>query len=267
MSRQDSEEMRAHIACCEDCAGALAALRATTTLIADTGEIEPPAYLLEQILAATTERPTLRERLTGAFGRLTLTPAPVRWAAASAAVILVTLAALNNVSMIKTPVKTPVAVNSPSPTQPLPVVAAQPMQEPATAANPSQTVRAAVRRVYSHRRSSATVAKANNHTANTLGKPKMQAVADVPTPIEEQSPTNEDSSPTTVATTPVPTEEKEIKVAGTPSEQADTVKRNEDALADLRAKLAARNKHRRYQVQADPVQVQKVTIELASIKF
>lgn len=70
---EEIAQAKLHIAVCADCASHLAFLRLTSRVLSQAPEVFPSVSLSARIAAATYERPTLAERITG-----WLRPAPVR---------------------------------------------------------------------------------------------------------------------------------------------------------------------------------------------
>lgn len=104
----DAEMIERHLSECDSCASEWKALQAMTGMLRTTPEVEPPAFLLAQIEAATVNRTGILARIQRAFDQI---PTSARWATApvAAAIVLMGVLLSNNVQ-----VQTPVAVKSPT---------------------------------------------------------------------------------------------------------------------------------------------------------
>lgn len=279
----DHEMIKTHLAECEACALAYAALRNTSRLLAEAGEVEPPAYLLAQIEAATVSRPTFHQRVRTSLEHLTRIPASARWATVSAAaavafVMLMTSHPAVHQVAYNPPVKqqtphsatvTPPALSQAKHSQPVPEMGR------VIVAETRPIIAAVTLRV--HPTNDAKVAKElpeHGSAATSSAQPSSAvvslAVADEATPATEHPVTTETpvAESNVAAATPAPdTGEQEIKIVRASTSQTDWQKREADSLAELRAKLAARNKQRRYGARIEPIEGNKVPVDLASIRF
>jgi anti-sigma factor RsiW len=273
----DREIIEEHLAECDSCARVSAVLQSTSRLLCEVGEVEPPAGLLAQIEAATINRPTLGQKARTALEQLTRVPASARWAMASAtaavALAFVMMSHPGTHQIATAPVHSP---QSPS------VTAAQPAASPAVtpASKPAPVVVAETKAVpasqptRAQRRHMIALAKTVTHRRPAVKAPVHTAVAKVapkvtPIPVAEESATSDVTANQNVpAAAPAPETEQEIKIVrASVAPQADWQKKEADSLAELRAKLAARNKQRRYEVQPETLDGRKVSIDLASIRF
>lgn len=280
----EREAVSEHLAECKDCALAFAALRNTSRLLAEA-EVEPPIGLLAQIEAATINRPTFRQRLSTAVTYLTRVPASARWATASAVAAVALVFAVMSYPGGSHQIAGVPAVRPHAPTTS--VVATQPATSPVKPAQPAAKLGSVTVAEASHDAVSSVRLTHHRHEVaitRTLvasraprkpaahPKPRVMPIpnADVDTTNVAQSiPADQPATDNvTPAATPAPDAEKEIKIVRASNmPQPDWQKKEEDALADLRVKLAARNKQRRYQVQVEPDQGNKVSVDLASIRF
>lgn len=89
----ESALVESHTAQCEACASDLQFLMASSVVLHETAEVEPPAALRDAILAATVNRPTWRERVLAA-ARNALSPATLRYGSLAAAGAAATVAFL-----------------------------------------------------------------------------------------------------------------------------------------------------------------------------
>lgn len=267
VSAAEGEMVKAHLAGCESCARELAMLRSTAGMLASVGEVEPPESLLERIEAVTVNRPTLRARVRAAFEPMFRLPAYARWTAAAAVALLIAITSqpgLHQATQVK-----PGAPSSG-------IVAKQPAQPKVASITVTEQGIEGVRPVVrAHRRHRAV---ASNQTVNhkaparpaSPAKPtKVEPIETTePSTIGETAPASEAPAETNVASATTSEEPKaEIKLARTVSVQADWQKKEADALADLRAKLAAKNKQRRFEVREEPIQDTKYSVALGSVRF
>jgi len=270
VSAAEGEMVKAHLAGCEFCARELALLRSTAEMLASVGEVEPPKSLLERIEAVTVNRPTLGVRVRAAFEPVFRLPAYVRWTAASAAAAVALLIAITSQPGLHQ--ATQVKPGAPSSG----IVVKQPAQPKVASITVTEQGIDGVRPVVrAHRRHRMV---ASNPTVNHRAPAKPASPAKPakveptettePSGVGENAPASEAPSETNVASAATPEQPKaEIKLARTASVQADWQKKEADALADLRAKLAARNKQRKYQVREEPITDTKYSVALGSIRF
>jgi hypothetical protein len=271
----DREIIEEHLAECDSCAHVSAVLQRTSMLLSEVGEVEPPAGLLAQIEAATINRPTLGQKARTALEQLTRVPASARWAMASvtaaAALMFVMMSHPGVHQIANVPVPTP---HSPSvtATQPAtpPVVSPAPKPAPVVVADTApvpvhQPIRVQRRHmVASAKTSMGHRAKQPVRTVVAKVTPKVTPIPVADEPSTSDATTNEDVA----AVTPAPETGQEIKIVrASTAPQSDWQKKEADSLAELRAKLAARNKQRRYEVQPETIDGRKVSIDLASIRF
>ncbi|MCX6374420.1 MAG: hypothetical protein NTU88_00015, partial [Armatimonadetes bacterium] len=268
----EGEMVKEHLAGCESCARELAMLRSTAGMLASVGEVEPPASLLERIEAVTVNRPTLRARLRAALAPLFRLPAYARWTAAAAVALLIALASqpgLHQATQVK-PGAPSSGITAKQPSRPAetqPKVASITVTEQGI-----EGVRPVVRAHRRHRAVASNPALSGKATARPASSAKPAKVepneTTEPSTIGETAPASESPAETNVASATTSEQPKaEIKLARTSSVQADWQKKEADALADLRAKLAARNKQRKYQVREEPIQDTKYSVALGSVRF
>lgn len=261
----DSRMVEDHLAGCAECSREFALLRDTARMLATTPEVEPPAGLLEQIEVATIRHPSVWQRLGTALGSV---PAYGRWAAATtatAAILLAILVARPPQQAVKQPAyapQAPVAVTQPEVT---------PTSRPPTIVIAEQTLRH-----YPSHTSIREKAVIKPPARKLMAKIASAKVAREGTPLKEEVKVAGEEPPaaespaagaSTNAASPASEPVKEVKVAQAATSPADHLQQQNDSLAKLRAELAARNKHKKLQVQTDPIEGRKVTVELASIRF
>ena len=261
----DSRIVEEHLAGCAECSREFALLRDTARMLATTSEVEPPAGLLEQIEAATIRRPSVWQRLGTALGSV---PAYGRWAAATTATAAILLAILvgrspQHVAKQRAHApQSPLAVTqpevTPAPRTPTIIIAEQPVRHfPShTSIREKAVIKAPARKLM------AKITPAKVAREGTPLKEEVKVVGEEPPAAESPA-----SESVTTAASPAPEPVKEVKVVQAATSPADHLQQQNDSLAKLRAELAARNKHKKLQVQTDPIEGRKVTVELASIRF
>ncbi|HEY3298289.1 MAG TPA: zf-HC2 domain-containing protein, partial [Armatimonadota bacterium] len=88
LSFSDTALVEEHLRECSACRTEFEQIRSLAGVLASTPEIEPPAFLLAQIEAATINRPTTVTRLRQVLEQFGRVPQTVRWAAAFSAAVL-----------------------------------------------------------------------------------------------------------------------------------------------------------------------------------
>jgi len=282
----DSEMIREHLDQCAACTRELDLLRRTSAMLGTVSEVEPPVFLLEQIEAATVKRPTFTARLRAAFEPVWRSPQYVRWSAAGvvAAGALVAILvfqpgmqrmAQGPAGVPGSPSKGTVAVR-PAPGGSPQELASRPIPEV-----PSITVTERPRRGTNlHRRSvprhAVTTAKAPAPAKIAPPTPAAEAAlpAESPGALVDAAPADqlllaaEPSEPSDAALDAKrKSAPSELAVAEGPASLAARLAQDTDALADLRAKLAARNKQRKYDTHLERIEGGKYSVQLASIRF
>ena len=252
--------IKEHLASCASCAHEFAELKSVSTILAATSEVAPPAFLLEQIEAATINCPTFPVRLQTVWNSMWQVPQGVRWAAAS-----VTAACALVVILVSQPGEQRVAHDQAVKYQANSVIAAQ----PATTAE-TQTAPLVVAKVVnrSSRMHKAIVTNTLAHRT-TLGQPKP--AKEIKEPVEATL--NEEvvadaslSADDVAAEQPKPNAE-EVRSAKAAAYQEARLKQEADALAEVRVQLAARNSRRNYDTHIERIEGKKYSVELASIRF
>ena len=261
-SPADSRMLEKHLAGCASCSRELALLQVTARMLATAPEVEPPESLLEQIEAVTIRRASFRQRLVEGFASI---PAYGRWAAAATAAAGILLVILTSGPSRQ-------IANQPS-YRPEPPAVVQPEiteepQSPTSVAVAEQPVKSYS--AHLHRRHTA-VAKASAKAAVAKITPaknvrpveiKTGVPADGPPALEPPA-----SEAVANVASPGPEPVKGVEVAKTAPKPADSFQKENDSLAQLRAQLAIRNKNKKLQVKADPLEGHKVSIDLASVRF
>lgn len=261
----DTRMLESHLAACASCSHELALLQVTARMLATASEVEPPKALLAQIEAATIKRPSVWQRVLAALEPI---PAYGRWAAATAAAAAILFAVL---------LSRPPHYTAQRPAyQPQPPVATAPQITEIPMPPTESVVRQPVRNIpmhgYSHgRRPMVAEVPAREQVAESVPVKPAKAVKPLEAKVETPIPPPVTQQPAEVASevvvAPTPPPAKEIIIVRAADEPANRIQRENDSLAELRSKLAARNKSRRLQVKADPIVGHKVSVELASIRF
>ena len=270
----DADFVKKHLAECASCAREFSHLRHTTHMLGSVPEIEPPAFLLEQIEAVTVKRPTFRTRLRTGFGALREIPQYARWTAAGAvAAGVLMLVLMHQPSMWETP-RAPMSALDLESSR---IVAKQPGDEVSIAEVMPEGSSSETRSVLALR-----PAVQSGHERI----PKAEMVAgetgvffEATGKVESPGAPTEAGAAGEAAASETSTEPKETMVAfasaelgsdsrGT-SDAAPEVKSGQadDGLADLRAKIAARNRQRNHLPHEERIEGRKYSVELASIQF
>jgi len=271
ISAREGGMVKDHLAECEDCARELEILRGTAKLLLSVGEVEPPDGLLACIEAATIRRRTVRRRLRAALDPLFRLPVYARWTAASAAAAVLAIAVV-----LHPGIRGPLVVKPGSPR--VEIAAKQPSPPTSATVKPAPRIEVAVTEEGSfarrpHRaRLSRGIASSNVPARKIAAKSPAKAgiaeheAAASPEPATETAPASEPSSEVAKASTTEEQPTREIKL-GKAVTKPDWQQKEADALADLRGKLAARNKQRTLDVRQSPIEEKQYSVNLASVKF
>jgi len=278
-AQADADAIEEHLAACASCARELELLRRAAVMLRAAAEIEPPAFLLEQIEAATLRRPTFWAGLRATIAAPQWMPRYARWMAAGAAAVGVLIGVLVLQPNPKQSVHAP-TLTRPSPSKSVagkPASTGVQVVEVGTAASTHASSTAAAGHKKTHRWHSMTMAKAPRSGKGTLGK----LTAKPESPVESESPVEpETGSPdgaTLVAETGKPADDsaakeptpkaEEIRVAAIRSNLEARLKRQAEAFEKLRAQIAARNEGRKHLSRPECVEGRGYSVELASIWF
>jgi predicted anti-sigma-YlaC factor YlaD len=271
----DAEMIESHLGECNPCASEWKALQAMTGMLRTTPEVEPPAFLLAQIEAATVNRTGFLTRVKRAFDHV---PTAVRWASApiAAAIVLLGILLSNNGS-----VQTPIAVNNPTerieksvPGLPNATVEEQVATRPnAIAGRPKVRTTgwrfhggkaiADAKRVGNSKRSvPGEVKVANADGTPVVEEPKLEEPV-VPTEVVENTPL--EPAIDVVPTSAVTEASKAGKVSLAKSVAKAVVLDEPGAIEQLRARLAAKNKSKLNNHEG--VDGRKYSVGLISLRF
>ncbi len=283
----DADMITEHLAQCASCAREFSLLQRTAGVLASVPEVEPPASLLEEIEAATVKRPGFGKRLRAAFEPVIRAPAYARWAAVTVAAGVLIAVLVFQPGMERQP---PFGPPQPSdetiatgPAAPEDTGGQVGATEPALEAGGITVVERPVRTPRLHRevrpaRELAGVAT----SAGDRPVDETAALADADEDAETLALGTETVPATEVASEPAPETPESVDVASalrgleSAGEKVETEKdspalgrleQEGDALAELRAQIAARNKQKRHEVRVEPVEGRKYSVALASIRF
>ncbi len=278
LAAEEGRMVKAHLAECTACAHELEATRRMTGMLSSVTEIEPPAFLLAQIEAATIARqpqPGFVERLRAAFAPVWQTPQYARVAGVAAALAVIAVLAARLGLQQPTPAPT-VAKSAPA------VVAQQPTGAPTATAKPSQadeTPRATVRHAYNRRHRGI-----HNRTAIVAVKPApaIQVKVQYPTVFEAVSeeldltddlqmallPDSMDEAAMVMAAQEAPPVVAETApIVDTPSPLVAKLQEGADSFKELRARMAERYARRTFMAWTESLDGPKISMDLASIRF
>ncbi|GEM_PF-3445299 len=276
----DAEMIKTHLSECDSCAAECKALQAMTGMLRTTPEVEPPAFLLAQIEAATVNRTGFIAKVKRAFDHV---PTMARWAAApvAAAVVLMGIL-LSNSGDVKAPADggSPMAQiqKAISDLPGLPNIAVE-EQTPSTGAVVAVRPKAKAANWKVHAAKSTKVAKATN--GHKTGKPAEIEDQDagkttfpeepkLEEPVVDETEIAENATDLDANETSDTDEaEQTVQVASAPDQKpvAKAVIIAESGSMDqLRAKLAAKSKGR-LNNHEDRIEGKKYSVELVSLRF
>lgn len=257
----DAIIIKEHLAHCTSCMQEMSQVQHMSSMLGAILEIEPPAFLLEQIEAATINKPTFWRRLQAAF---TTMPQYTRWGLASAAAVGVAIVLMFHPNGRYVERITQLAPK---------VIATQPMPKSTPKITITETP-AATRNVgyKAHKvHNKALVAKAPaKHVATKSTKPVVRPETQVATNPEESASTKDaQETAATQSSEPVVAVKKDPIKERKPDANAlqARLQQENDVMQDLRGKLADRNKQRKFETTTDRVEGNKHSVELVSIRF
>ena len=274
----DAEMIKSHLGECDSCAAECKALQSMTGMLRTTPEVEPPAFLLAQIEAATVKRAGFLARLQRAFDQV---PTTARWAAAPVAAAVILLGIL-----LSNPgdVRTPVVVKSPTERveSAVPGTPSITVEEKTTPSGSKIAVRRHVVKTgwksHSERRLTGSSLVASNGTVDRVvadSDAGKTARSDEPKPEE---PVASDAFATAGGTAESgpdvaiksPDTDQPVTVAKAPTEKpakkAVTLDEQPSGIDLLRAKLAKKARAK-YNSQEDRLEGKKYSVELVSLRF
>ncbi len=278
VQNSDAAMMKTHLSECDSCASEWKALQCMTGMLRTTPEVEPPAFLLAQIEAATVNRTGFLARVKSAFDHV---PTMARWAGApvAAAIVLFGILLSNNGG-----VQTPIALNNPTErieksAPGLPNVSV----EEQTPARPNIiAARPKTRIARSRIRGGKAVASAKDVKSPVASPPVERSVSNSDQPVVVEEPKLEEPVVKTEVVLNTPVEPEKDEVASTPvaTEPAGaskvslgkvamkTVVLDEPgAIEQLRAKLAANNKSKSKLKTHENIEGRKYSVGLISLRF
>lgn len=277
----DADMIKTHLSECDSCAAECKALQSMTGILRTTPEVEPPAFLLAQIEAATVNRTGFLTRIQRAFDQV---PVIVRWATAPAAAAIILLGILlSNNGRIESPlaVKSPIEqIEKAIPGMPdLPSIT---IEERSPKASVVVATRPVTRASQNGRtgRDLAGGAKAPSHatTSRDHGM-ELATPADNPAPVEPKledpvveepvmaSNPADEPEPNTVAKTAVDEPVALAKAADDkPIRKTVVLDEQPSGMDQLRRRLAAQNKAK-LNGREDRIEGKKYSVGLISLKF
>lgn len=280
----DGEFIESHLATCASCAHELEMLQRTTAMLGNTPELDPPAFLLEQIEAATVKRPSVWGRLRAVFSPVQRVPEYARWAVAGVAAAGILAAILVSQPGTRHTVRYP-ATQQPADR----VVATEPADQPTADEKPeikpsvSTTSQAnSVRRAIAlepRRRTARTHTGLIRQTASgKIALPASDAASSVSETAAsgelEENPAPESSvveetatSPTEVVAEATPSDSPEVEIVKVPLPSRETKLTQHDVLSEVRSDIVARSRQRKIQPTEERIEGKKYSVELASVRF
>lgn len=271
VQNSDAETIKTHLSECDSCAAEWKALQAMTGMLRTTPEVEPPAFLLAQIEAATVNRTGFLARIKRAFDYV---PTTARWASAPVAAIVLLGILLSNNGPV--PVNNPTQQVEKAPGMPNAIVEEQtPAPSNVVASRPK--ARSAGWRT--HGGKAIAGAKDVNDAKKSPSGEKELSNADQPVPVEEPKLEEPVVNGTVIADNTSPEPERDLAPTPvSPSEQAKTDRATQEkpvkktvaleepgVMEQLRAKLAAKNKSKLNNHEG--IEGRKYSVGLISLRF
>lgn len=271
----DAETIKTHLSECDSCAAECKALQSMTGILRTTPEVEPPAFLLAQIEAATVNRTGFLTRIQRAFDRV---PVMVRWATAPAAAAIILLGILlsNNGS-----IESPVAVKSPTeqiekaipgmPDLPSVTIEERSPAAPTLVATRSSGMRQGgrvIRRVPGGVKAHPQIATPRPSVTepSAVAEPSVPAEPELDEPVTASNPVDE---PETEVVAVAPVEEPAPVTKASvekPAKKTVVLDEHPGGMDQLRRKLTAKNKAK-FNGQEDRIEGKKYSVGLISLKF
>lgn len=254
LERETKAAVKKHLAECEACAVEASLLESTAKAVGSVSEIEPPAFLLESIRAATVERKSVMDRVRSAFRPF---PAYARMAAAAIAVAAVILV------IGQTNVQPPMNELASTP-DPVKIIAEKtvPVETKSTVVEPAAV---SVKKP---------VAAAHKKSVRTRVVEKVESSKEVVgrEPVVAAKPDEAVSEPAAEETFDIKKEEEKINSADSGREgfviaSSNLAEEESSPMEMLREKLAARNASRIYIVERAGAEEIKVSYGIAKLKF
>lgn len=281
----EAEVIESHLAACSCCSREFEALRRTTELLSAVTELEPPAYLLRQIGAATVDKPNLRTGLREYCMLLWQSKQVTRWITVGAAVTTMFVAIiLSSFYGPYNPKTNPVGIQNPSSvtnSQPShPEIRVTKIPKASSGSNSERAV--IVKRSVRFRHRPRVVRKPSGVLVAkpTSGSPKM-AVPTVPVTSDESAiiastvdnpdaeavdTTVENQDDSIASTSNKPSDVEVVKVARPVDAEIEArLKKQAEELEKWRSKLASANKKHSFSVDAS--EQRTCSVDLATISF
>ena len=260
---EDAAFIREHLAGCASCTREIEQLQRTVEMLKAASEIEPPAFLLERIEAATVNRPTFWERIQAGFS---ISPIGARLAAGTAlagVLVAALLFQLGEHGARKAAVGpesggTVVVQSSARPAELSPT-------QPGETSRSIESRGSVQRRAVVARSPVRKVATAKHKFAKGVGTSGQAAEADIPGEEISVAEASDTSNADAAGQSKIGVEE--ARLAKALAYQEARLKQESDALAEVRAKLAARNKQRSHDAYVEKIEGRGCSVALASIRF
>ena len=267
---QDAAFIKEHLDTCASCAREFEELRRVTSMLGNTPEVMPPAFLLEKIEAATVNRPTTWESLRELF----ITPKQIRWAAVCCAVVGALI-----VMMTSQPGERHIARDTAVKSQPNGMFAPQSVKtSPAEMASAQiasegrsgkigvRWHKTAVTKTLAHKMMVRIPKPADRKPKAGVKSPSEPKEADTSDEmiLEKDA---EEPADGGGADKQAKVDNEETRMAKALAYQETKLKQEVEMLAQIRAQLAARNSKRTYDVQEGRIESRQCSMDLASIRF
>jgi len=281
----EADIIESHLAACSHCSREFGALRRTAELLSSATELEPPAYLLRQIGAATVDKPNLRTRLREYFMPLRRSKRLTKWITVGVAVTSMFIAVFASWFYgARNPGANPVAIQNPSS-----VINAQPSQPeirvteiPKTSASSdSERVLTGKRSLRLQHRSRVVRRPADTLVVKPTPGPSKMAIPTMPTTSDETTTvpstvdnpgaeavdiTAENQDDSIASTATKPSDAEVVKVTRPVDAEIEArLKKQAEELEKWRAKLASANKKYSFSVNAS--EQRTCSVDLATISF
>lgn len=281
----EADVVESHLAGCSHCSGEFEALRRTAELLSSVTELEPPAYLLRQIGAATVDKPNLRTRLREYFVPLWRSKQLTKWITVGVAVTSMFIAVLaswfygaHNQGANPVAIQNPSSVINAQPSQPEIRVTQIPKTSASSNSERVVTGKRSVR--FQHRprvvrRPSDTLVVKPTPVSSKTAVPTTPVTPDelttVPSTVDNPGVeavdiTAENQDDSIASTSTKPSDAEVVKVTRPVDAEIEArLKKQAEELEKWRAKLASANK--KYSFSVDASEQRTCSVDIATISF